>query len=238
LSSILKSPKISQEIISIGDKKSNLTPEEEAARIRAEIISRAKLEAQKIIDDAATESDKLLTTAESAKMEAEQGRDRVFKEAEDRGYREGMNRAQEEYSDKIKGNLEHIARLIDSARNSMEQMIISNESKVLNLAILIANKIVHKEIEQDSEFIKNTVREAIKRATEREKIIVRVNQEDLNVLKSSHLELMKNFDEIKKLSFEEDPRIERGGCIVETSAGSVDARIDRQISEAKDNLLG
>ena len=48
---------------------------------------------------------------------------------------------------------------------------------------------------------------------------------------------MKNlFGEIKNITFEEHPGIEKGGCVIETNFGTIDAKVD-QLESQIDKIL-
>jgi flagellar assembly protein FliH len=61
---------------------------------------------------------------------------------------------------------------------------------------------------------------------------VRVNPGDLEQIREHREELLSN-GEIKNLRVVEDQRVDRGGVVVETDGGTIDARISTQVNEAK-----
>ncbi|MCX5836181.1 MAG: FliH/SctL family protein, partial [Deltaproteobacteria bacterium] len=46
-------------------------------------------------------------------------------------------------------------------------------------------------------------------------------------------DFLQHFDGIKNIVFEEDESVRRGGAIIETLFGEVDARLDQQYNEIK-----
>jgi flagellar assembly protein FliH len=99
----------------------------------------------------------------------------------------------------------------------------------VELAIAIARKIVHREICTRSEAILDIVREAMGKAQETARIKIRVNPSDFGLLESRKSELSADFDAGDSLVFEEDEKIEKGGCYIETGFGDIDARIEQRI---------
>jgi flagellar assembly protein FliH len=50
-------------------------------------------------------------------------------------------------------------------------------------------------------------------------------------------ELLRKIDGLGYLEVQEDPRVEEGGCIVETVFGNIDARIETQLANLREELL-
>jgi flagellar biosynthesis/type III secretory pathway protein FliH len=73
---------------------------------------------------------------------------------------------------------------------------------------------------------------AIARLVDRESVTVRVNPSDLERMRE-HRDAFLAAGEIKTFRVIEDQRVDRGGVVVETSGGSIDARISTQVNEAK-----
>ncbi|MDP3684735.1 MAG: FliH/SctL family protein, partial [Ignavibacteria bacterium] len=108
------------------------------------------------------------------------------------------------------------------------------ELTVLNLAFLVSEKIIKREIENRS-IIDDTLKFALKKVLGANKIIIKLNQKDLEHLRTNS-EGMFNDDIFSKITFEPDERIERGGCLVETEIGNVESRINTQLAELKKQL--
>jgi flagellar assembly protein FliH len=75
-------------------------------------------------------------------------------------------------------------------------------------------------------------RVAIGRLVEKESVTVRVNPGDLERMREHRDELLSN-GEIKNFRVIEDQRVDRGGVVVETDGGTIDARISTQVNEAR-----
>jgi len=75
----------------------------------------------------------------------------------------------------------------------------------------------------------NIIKEALKKILDHKGIKIKVSPADLQFVKDSKLQLLDSIDAAEGIIFEEDPSIREGGCIIETSLGDIDARIDKQI---------
>ena len=65
---------------------------------------------------------------------------------------------------------------------------------------------------------------------------VRVNIADLEITSRHKDDFYRMLDNIENVSVLEDPNIEKGGCIIETDFGDVDARISSQLDEIETTI--
>lgn len=92
------------------------------------------------------------------------------------------------------------------------------EASILEIALAAARRIVAEELELHPERIRAIVRDATERVRRARRARVRVHPSDAAHLAFSDVELV------------EDASIERGGCIVESELGEVDARLEVRIA--------
>jgi flagellar biosynthesis/type III secretory pathway protein FliH len=69
-----------------------------------------------------------------------------------------------------------------------------------------------------------------------EKITVRLNPKDYEKIKKNEAEFLKSLENVKSLSFREDEAVAKGGCLVQTEIGTIDAQLDTQLSAIKKAL--
>jgi len=112
-----------------------------------------------------------------------------------------------------------------------EKILRESEDELLHLIMLIARKIIIREISQDRTLLANFVHNAVAGLPENDEIIVRINPDDYALITSGHEEIMPNDPRQNKMSLKPDPGIMVGCCKVETSMGVVDATLDSQLDE-------
>lgn len=126
--------------------------------------------------------------------------------------------------------LGHVAQQLDEIRNEIYRY---SEKEVVSLAMDIAKKIVKNEVTINKNVILNVLKQALKKIVDYDNIKIRVNPSDLQFLKTqnqfSHL-----IDSMETIVFEEDKAILNGGCLIETSSGDIDARIDKQLEAVEE----
>jgi len=107
------------------------------------------------------------------------------------------------------------------------------EREVVKLAVEVAKKIVHREIQADPEVIQTLVKVALDRVTERSAVTVRVNPIDYNFLLDKHRSWAQEEGAGREVTLVVDKSVERGGCLVQTECGDVDARIEEEFREVE-----
>jgi flagellar assembly protein FliH len=144
------------------------------------------------------------------------------------GHAEGTAAADREMSDMMST----MRNLVDMARVERHKLMESAEPELVRLAVGIAERVLHQQIALDRGVVVEMAKVAIARLVEKESITVRVNPGDLERMKEHRDELLDS-GELKNFRVVEDQRVDRGGVLVETDGGTIDARISTQLNEAK-----
>ncbi|GAB4187577.1 MAG: HrpE/YscL family type III secretion apparatus protein [Simkaniaceae bacterium] len=164
------------------------------------------LEAKEIIE-------KALDDAENYRNETKDACEDLRKKAQEEGFQEGLK----QFND-------HILKLDQEKRNLRHEL----QKVVLPLALKAAKKIVAKELETDSATIVNIVMQALKPVTQNHFIKIFVNKEDKEFLDQKKNDIRKILEHVESLVIEERSDIERGGCVIETEAGIINATLENQ----------
>ena len=108
------------------------------------------------------------------------------------------------------------------------------ERAAVELALRIAEQIVQAAIAVEPERVVDAVRGALRRLVERDRVLVLVHPEDLDVLREHAAGLVAELGGIEHIGVEADRRVARGGAIVRTSEGEVDATLDTKLGRARE----
>lgn len=212
----------------------------EAKKEAEKIIRQSHKEAENIIQQAQQKADEILANAkieiENAKIEVENAKteiEKITKSAKQQGYEEGFNEGKKEGitagEEVIKNALAEIQHILIEAKHKREEIIQTNQETIIELALMIAKKIIKTEIAINKEVIFKNLNQALEKLKEKEKIKVKVNPIHLQELKDRKEELLAQVSNIEGVEFEEDKNIEPGGCVIETNFGLIDATISSQL---------
>jgi flagellar assembly protein FliH len=203
-------------------------PEIDWEQVRADsqaLIDRAATDGESMLQDAARRARELLNDAQSrvAQIEAD-----ARLRGHDEGVAAGRVAAQAEMGESVAA----MHDLVKSAREERRTIVESAEPELVRLAMAIAERIVHEQIAIDPNVVVEGVRHALMRLIGREVVTLRVNPADLDVIRQ-HRESLSSGGDVEHLRVVEDQRIDRGGVVVETEAGTIDAKISTQLREAR-----
>ena len=131
---------------------------------------------------------------------------------------------------------ERIGALMEGVAQQVRAFTASLEHDAYAFALAVAERIVKREIQLDDEIVVRQVREALRRIVGVESIKVRVHPDDEVLIRSHRAALLALTDTTRDVVIEADHTIERGGCILESSSGNVDARIATQLRQVEHAL--
>ena len=109
------------------------------------------------------------------------------------------------------------------------QFITEAQQQLVDLSIEIAKKVLMQEIQADRHQIDPIVTEALSRVPDRTDVVVHLHPDDL-----ARCEQAGESDEASDkntVSFVADPKVQRGGCLLQTSRGDIESSIDGQLEE-------
>lgn len=184
-----------------------------------EIIANAKSEAEKIIQDAHLEEQKI---KDDAKQDG-------FKQGHDDGYSAGES--------EIERLVERLRKMVEALMLRREEILKETEQQIVELVILMTRKVVKIISETQKTAIMSNVLAALKKVKSRGNVILHVNLEDLKLASANADEFIKRVENIQGITVVEDSTVEKGGCVVETDFGAIDARISSQLSELEEKIM-
>ena len=129
------------------------------------------------------------------------------------GFEEGLKRWNEQ--------IELLESEIKKVRQEMENAIVP-------LALTAVKKIINKELETKPGTIADIVSTALKTVLHHRKISIYVNQNDLEYVEAQRQRLKSLFEHLESLSITARDDVEPGGCIIETEAGIINAKLENQ----------
>ena len=118
-----------------------------------------------------------------------------------------------------------------------EEILKETEQQIVELVILMTRKVVKIISETQKTTIMSNVLAALKKVKTRGVVTLHVNLEDLRLSTANVDEFIKRVENIQVITVVEDSTVEKGGCIVETDFGAIDARISSQLGELEDKIM-
>ena len=203
----------------IQDAKEKVKREQDSMKFEADqIIDRAKLEVEKMV------------------KEAEMRASEIEHEAYQKGYNAGREIGYREGQGEVRRLIDRLGTILGHAIDVREQVIRESEKQMVEMILIIARKVIKDEIVERKEVVLNNIRDALSRIKERDRIDIRVNFADLELTTAHKDEIIKMMESLRKVNIYEDSRVDRGGVIIETDVGAIDARISTQLKEIEEAI--
>lgn len=156
--------------------------------------------------------------------------ERLENEAFQKGFQQGETAGREAAAKEMESTTHAYAESIQEIRRLKPSLYSQAEREIVRLALEVAKKIVNREIQADRSIIQTLVRVALSRVSEKTSVTVRLNPMDYKFLMDRNDEMA---DEGCAVSLQSDNSIAQGGCLVETSCGDIDARIEEKFREVE-----
>jgi flagellar assembly protein FliH len=198
----------------------------EATNFDAHNINRAKEGVIEIVRDALNK----------AKSQAVEIRETTEKEAREKGHAEGFQKGELDAKEEFKPVLETTEHIIQELSAFRKKMYPKVEREMIEMVISLVKKVIHFELSTKEDSVQEMIRLAVQAVLDKETMTIKINPADKEHAENFRPELQHLFGEIKNISFEPNTGIERGGCIIETNFGTVDARMDK-LGEQIDKIL-
>ncbi len=111
------------------------------------------------------------------------------------------------------------------------------EHDAVELALALAAKILAGELKARPERVVDVVRGALRRISDRRQIVVLVDPADLDVVSAAVGDLRAQVGGIETCDVQADRRVGRGGAVVRTVEGEIDATVKTQLERARELML-
>ncbi len=155
------------------------------------------------------------------------------REAFTKGYAQGERAGLEAGGKRADAMLRRIAQTIEELGGLRQTLIQETEREMVQLALTLARRVVHREVTLDPELAAALAHVALERLGTTSPATIRLNPDDYTVVAQDSARWTG-----QTVTVVPDPSISRGGCLVESAFGSVDATIEQQFDELSRALFG
>ncbi len=213
----------------------------EAEQTAFEEVKRKTNQAQKSKQEAEVESKRIVEEARKQAAEIEAGinqkMEQIENEAFDKGYREGHEKGYQSGQEEVKRLTERLHLILTKAIEKRNELIEESETQLINLVLLISKKVIKVISENQKNVVINNVIQALRKLKSRGDVVIRVNLSDLELATEHTKDFLKMVENVKSVTIMEDSSVDKGGCIIETDFGQIDARISSQLHEIEEKIV-
>ena len=177
----------------------------------ADLVERTRRQADAILQQAAEQATVIQHDA--------------YREGRDQGYADGQAAARAELVEA----LALVQRVAAEAKSVRDRVLMHAEREIVELVIGATRTVLGEQVRLDSSLVLDTVERALSRAGSLNVVRIRVNPADHEVVATGLISRIG--DTAAAWSVTADGAISVGGCIIDTAAGEIDARLDAQLGE-------
>ncbi|MBN2687731.1 MAG: hypothetical protein JXR85_06085 [Deltaproteobacteria bacterium] len=141
------------------------------------------------------------------------------------GITEGRNRALKELSTAFCA----LERTVEEVKAERSNLWKQSEQDLLRLAVMIAEKIIHREVSVDRTVVMDVIKNAVAASQDKDDMTIRLNPQDYDYIAEAKPDFLSNQGLAESFVLERDDRIQPGGAVIESKHTEVDARIDGQL---------
>jgi flagellar assembly protein FliH len=199
------------------------------------IIDEARRESRQIIEQARAEAQRLIDTADQ--IGHAEGLERGMAEGRAAGEQAARQAVIEQFTPQVQGLVERWTAAIDSWEQDRQRMLTAARQDVLAMGLAIGRRVAHRLPKVDQSVIEDQLVEALSLLTRPSAVSVRVHPDDAKLMEQVMPALRQRMEHAHEISLIEDESIDRGGCVLSTAAGRIDATLHRQLDRIVEALL-
>lgn len=125
-----------------------------------------------------------------------------------------------------------LAEAVRAFEQRVDEAAAEVEQRAVELALALAEKIIHTAMGADPSLVASVVTGALRRVVHREGVVLDVNPADVEIVRAATDRIASELGALPRLEVAGERRVPRGGCVVRTPDGEIDARLDTQLTRA------
>jgi flagellar assembly protein FliH len=155
--------------------------------------------------------------------------------AYERGRRDGEKALSEQLVQQRTELLQLHQGVVESLRAIVPQLTRETEKALIELALEAARKVIAG-IPIEPKMVEAVVREAVNQVEDTTEISIQLHPDDLALLRKHQSPILQGLPETGPLRFTHSSEVTRGGCVVHTRFGLLDARRETKIEQLRQSL--
>jgi len=151
-----------------------------------------------------------------------------------RGYSEGEEKGKQEELDRLQELFDKLSVTIQETVDFKAQLMKEAEKTIVDMAFEFARTIVGESVVTQEEIIRSHAKKTLEYIVDESKLVFHVHPDDVAQFDEKEKFIPKKY--LDHIEIVADEAVSRGGCILETNSGMVDATIEVQIAELEKSV--
>jgi flagellar assembly protein FliH len=161
---------------------------------------------------------------------------RGFSDGERSGYAQGEQAGGDAVRRQVESVLQSLGRMLEELEALRRKDARDFEKELVEMVLAVARKVVGQEVAANPDAVAQLLRDALGRIEHAGPLTIRVNPADLERLSELRPQLLEGLADPGRVRFEPDAGLDAGGCLIESSAGDIDARVEQRFRVVEDAL--
>lgn len=153
------------------------------------------------------------------------------------GRKNGIEQGRDLRTQELKAEVDLLSKMSQELQIAKSGMLTNAEEDILRLAVSIARKILQVEPQLNYDVVRKVVRVALEKMVDKSWVNIHLNPEDIHLVERELTDIVSSFKDLSKVSLQEDAMVDRGGCLIETRSGFIDARLETQLQKISEKLF-
>jgi flagellar assembly protein FliH len=150
-------------------------------------------------------------------------------QAYDKGFETGEAAGVKAGEKKIQALAAQMTGLMNMLAGLRSDLVAQYEKELMDLVFDICRKIIFCEISADSRVIRETVLQILQEAPGEKQITLRLHPKDLDAIETLKTRAGVSATDLNRVALLPDTSVSRGGCLLETPHGDMDAAIETRL---------
>lgn len=125
----------------------------------------------------------------------------------------------------------------EDVQSLRERVMRESEEDLVDLIMMVARKVILREVAMDRAILHNVVQTAIGTLSERSEITIRLNPDDYILITNGPDDSFRKELLTERMRLRSDPAVLQGFCRIDSEMGTLDAGIDAQLDEIFRHML-
>ncbi len=242
LTLVSNSPKV--KIESTNESEVIMSKQESSEEINQR-IKLAEQEAANIVSSANEYRDMLISQTEvqvanmikDTQNELTQSVEESKKQGYELGFEEGVIQGKDHGWKEVESNIQQSSKLVEEAHQYKSSIIAEAEPFLVELSVAIARRIIGEELKCNEEVIISVVQQAMTRIENMKRVSLCVHPEQFHYIQKNREEWLKIVSQEIEVKIILDRKVSFGSCLIRSDEGTIDAEIEVQLSNVKDELM-
>lgn len=204
----------------------NLQP---APELEIDYVERAKEQAEQIISKATADAEEIL---KKAVQESENIKETARRNADAKGYAEGMERANAKEAQMT----QRMQMLQEEQEQAYQKRLQTMEPELMDTIIEVFDQVLHSDLAGCREILLHLIRRCVQNIKNSREFKIRVSEGDYAMLSGHREEILQKIGGEVVLDIVMDESMQQGQCIIDTDEGIFDCGLDVQLENLTKDL--